>query len=493
MTEVSVGAIDLGAESGRVAKVAFGGEKVELEVVSRFNHRVSHHENRLAWDWSRIVRGVEEGLSNLGSLAHPASVGVDAWGLDYGYLGSDAALLAPPLCYRDPVRQDAFGELLATLGSEFLYQQSGTQIVPINGVFDMWADIKSRPDLLHAADQFLMIPDLVHQMLAGVAVAEYTVATTSGIFDISTGGWSTAIAEAMGFEPRLFPPIVQPGEDLGYLVPQLRSGGLMGTKVIVPASHDTASAVLAIPGLHAGEMFISSGTWSLVGALLPEPVITEISREKNFTNEGGLGGSVRFLRNVMGLWMLQESRRWWQSQGQDYDYPSLVELGQSEDPCRSILNPGDTRFINPGDMPRQIREYCHENFELIPETPGQVVRTIVDSNALAYRECVEDLEAVTGKKIERIRVVGGGVQNALLQQATADATGLEVVCGAVEATALGNGMVQLMALGEIDSVESGWGVIRQSVKETVFLPTNTDPYLEAYDKYQALKSKADFK
>lgn len=493
MTEVSVGAIDLGAESGRVARVAFGGEKVDLEVVSRFNHQVVHHGNRLSWDWPRITRGVQEGLTVLGSVASPASVGVDAWGLDYGYIGSDSALLTPPLCYRDPVRHEAFGELLATLGSNFLYRESGTQIVPINGVFDMWADQKSRPDLLHAADQFLMIPDLVHRMLSGAAVAEYTVATTSGIFDISSGAWSTAIAEAMGFEPRLFPPIVQPGEDLGYLVPELRSGGLKGTKVIVPASHDTASAILAIPGLHAGEMFISSGTWSLVGALLPEPVITELSREKNFTNEGGLAGSVRFLRNVMGLWMLQESRRWWQSQGQDYDYPSLVGLGQSEDACRSVLNPADTRFINPGDMPRQIREYCHENFELIPETPGQVVRAIVDSNALAYRECVEDLEAVTGRKIERIRVVGGGVQNGLLQQATADATGLEVVCGAVEATALGNGMVQLMALGEVDSVESGWDVIRQSVKETVFLPANTAPYVEAYDKYQALKSGTDFK
>jgi rhamnulokinase len=463
----AVAAVDLGAESGRVVRVEFDGERLDSREISRFAHTPVTVDGILRWDLDHLTRAISDGLAALGAEGTPiASVGVDAWGVDYGLLGADGSLVDLPTCYRDPRQVPAMDEALASVGRERLYRATGVQLNEINTVFALMSDARTTTRLDDAI-ALLMMPDVFHHLLSGSRVTEFTAASTTGIYDVAGRRWASDIAAELGIPARVLPEVVPPGTDLGPVIGPLGDGPLAGTRVIAPAGHDTASAVVATPFPEPGALFISSGTWSLVGVELPRPVVTPESLAANLTNEGGYAGTTRLLRNVMGLWILQECRRSWAAQGVDLSYAELTELAGREPALRSFVNPNARGFLARGDMPARVQAYCRRSGQPVPESPAAVARCVVDSLALSYRATAEDIAAVTGAAPPAVCVTGGGSRNALLAQATADATGLPVHCGPVEATSLGNAAAQLVALGELGGIAD----IRAVVARTTDLRT----------------------
>ena len=483
---LTIAATDLGAESGRVARVDFDGSSLDLSVVRRFPHQPTERNGRLQWNFEFLWSEIAAGLSELGDDTMVTSVGVDTFGVDYGLFDSAGDLIEDPLAYREAVRGEAFERVVESVGREELYRHTGTQVAPINTLFALAADAELRPKLLKEASYFLMLADIFHRKLAGSTVTEYTMVSTSGMYDMARREWAWDLIDSLALPRHLFPEVVKPGTKLGKIVGELGTGGLSATEVIMPAAHDTASAVVSIPNVDQNCMWISSGTWSLVGVITPSPVINTDTFLMNLTNEGGFPENIRLLRNLMGLWMLQECRRTWASQGETFEYSELQELARKEPAVRSLVDPTDNTFLAPGNMPQRIQEYCQAAGYPVPETPAQIVRTIIDSLAMSYRITVEDLQVATGMTIESVRVVGGGVNNTLLQQATADATGLPVIAGASEATVLGNAAVQLIALGELNDIHDAWRVVSASVSETTYLPENADQYQQAELKFRSL-------
>ena len=470
MSRLTVAAVDLGAESGRVAAVEFDGERLHLRVHHRFQNGAAQSAGRLRWDVDGLWKEISSGLASLAGQVDVAAVGVDTWGLDYGNYAGDGQLLEQPVAYRDRNRIEAFAWALEKIGSAALYEHTGIQLMEVNSLFGLIADAHSRPEILAKTRRLLMMPDVFHNLLSGSTVTEYTIASTTGMFDVRSKSWATGLLERVGIPTHFLPEVVASGTDVGPVVGELAEVGLSRARVILPAAHDTASAILAIPDAGPETLFISSGTWSLVGVVVEEPVVNEASRRANLTNEGGYGTTVRLLRNVMGLWVLQECRRQWMREALDIDYQSLVQLALAEPPLRSLIDPNVTEFLAPGDMPARIRAHCRRMGFPVPKSVGQVARTVIDSLALSYRLAMEDIVEVTGVPITTIAVVGGGSNNELLQQCTANATGCPVVCGAVEATALGNAAAQLVALGEFDGVEQVWTAVRASVERRIFQP-----------------------
>ena len=489
MTKLTIAATDLGAESGRVARVDFDGQSLELGVVRRFPHTPWDDNGRLRWNMEFLWGEISEGLAELADDATVASVGVDTFGVDYGLFDSAGALIEDPLTYREAGRSDAFDKAVDSLGREHLYMATGTQVAPINTVFGLAADQERRPELLASATRFLMLPDLFHTRLAGSTVTEYTMVSTSGMYDMAKDEWAWGLIDELGIPRHLFPEVATPGTSLGLVRGDLAHGGLSNTQVILPAAHDTASAVVSIPRVDQACMFISSGTWSLVGVVTPSPVVTPETYRFNLTNEAGYPNNIRLIRNLMGLWMLQECRRAWVKEGDDRDYAELVALAENEPILRSMVDPADNAFLAPGDMPSRIQDYCAQAGFPVPQSKGEIVRTIIDSLAMSYRIAAEDLRVASGQAIDSIRVVGGGGNNTLLQQATADAAGIPVITGATEATVLGNAAVQLMALGEIASLEQAWDVISASVSERTYTPRNTEAYDARAEEFRSLQAR----
>jgi rhamnulokinase len=476
---IVVVAIDLGAESGRVAAGRFDGTRLELAIRHRFPNQSTMIGGWRRWDVDKLWREISLGLATMAETTPVLSVGVDTWGVDYGLYGYDGQLLEDPVAYRDEHRIAVFERTLRQLGAGRIYGATGIQLMEINSLFGLIAEAELRPDLLDRAERMLMMPDVFHNLLSGSIVTESSAASTSGMYDMAQGQWARALIESAALPARIFPEVVAAGTDVGPVIGDLAASGLAGTRVVLPPAHDTASAVLAIPDAASDTLFISSGTWSLVGVVLDAPLITKASQAANLTNEGGYQNTVRFLRNVMGLWVVQECRRQWQRDGHNVDYQELVELARAEAPLRSLINPNATEFLAPGNMPERIRAYCRRHQTAVPDTIGQVVRTVIDSLALSYRLAEEDIAAVTGVPLRSVAVVGGGGENALLQQATADATGLPVVCWAKEAAALGNAASQLRSLGELGSIGEIWDVVRASTTPRTFEPHSTDPWDEA--------------
>jgi rhamnulokinase len=468
----TVAAVDLGAESGRVERADFDGERLTVREVARFSHTPAPVDGILRWDLDLLTRSVSDGLAALGAGTDVASVGVDAWGVDYGLLDADGALVDAPTCYRDPRQLQAMDEALATVGRERLYRATGVQVNEINTVFALASDARTTTRLDRAAS-LLMMPDVFHSLLSGARVTEATAASTTGLYDAAAGRWATGLAEELGIPARLFPEVVPAGTDLGPVTGPLGDGPLAGTRVVAPAGHDTASAVVATPLPEPGALFLSSGTWSLMGVEVPRPVVTDGSLAANLTNEGGYGGTTRLLRNVMGLWLLQECRRAWTAAGLDLSYAELTGLAGREPALVSLVNPNAREFLGRGDMPARVQAYCRRTGQPVPATPAAVTRCVVDSLAVSYRVTAEDIAAVTGTTPPAVCVTGGGARNGLLAQATADATGLPVHCGPVEATSLGNAAVQLVALGELGGVADVRAVIARTTARTADLQTHS--------------------
>ncbi|MCZ2847838.1 rhamnulokinase [Modestobacter sp. VKM Ac-2978] len=489
-TGQTVAAVDLGAESGRVVAATFDGQRLDLDVVGRFPNGARPVDGVLRWEFERLWGHVEDQLAALGQDRSIASVGVDTWGVDYGLLRADGTLLDEPTCYRDPRQVRAMAEAIGMVGQEALYAATGCQTMEINGVFALLDDAH-HTDRLAGAATLLMVPDLFHHRLSGLRATEHTAASTSGMYDTATGRWATGLLDALQVPTHLLPAVVAPGTDVGPVVGPLAEGPLAGTRVVVPTGHDTAAAVVGTPFSGPGGLFISSGTWSLMGVERDDALVTPETSAANLTNEGGYAGTVRLLRNVMGLWILQECRRQWAREGADLSYTDLVELATAEPPLRSIVNPNATDFLAPGDMPSRLRAYCARHGDPVPETVGAVVRCVIDSLALTYRATAEDLVAVTGQPATSINVTGGGSQNALLAQATADATGLPVHCGPVEATALGNAGVQLIALGELADLADLRRVVAASGRLRTYEPRSSSAWDDAAARLRQLMTADD--
>jgi rhamnulokinase len=483
-------AVDLGASNGRVLLARWDGARFALEECHRFGNGPVEIMGRLHWNVLGLWQEIQQGLARYTSHAQeaPAGIGVDTWGVDFALLDRVGRLLGNPAHYRDARNNGMIEQLCKVLPAQTLFAQTGIQFMQINTLFQLYSMRHHRDPQLEMAASFLMIPDLFHYWLTGVQAVEYTIASTSQMLHAADRRWATGLLAKIGLPTQILPPLVQPGSVLGTLLPSVaRAAGLPHTTpVIVPGTHDTASAVAAVPGLDARAAYISSGTWSLMGVEIPQPIINETTRAYNFTNEGGVANTIRLLKNIGGLWLLQESRRIWQREGKEYSWHDLLEQAEAAQPFRSLIDPDAAGFLNPHNMVEAIRTNCRNNGQPLPETVGQVVRCALESLALRYRWVLQALEELTGTELEVVRIVGGGSQNRLLCQFTADACQRPVVTGPVEATALGNVMMQAIATGHLGSLAEGRAAVAASIQQERYEPGAAQPWDDAYGRWQGL-------
>jgi len=485
----TMAAVDVGAQSGRVALGRLDGGRLELREVHRFPNVPVEVGGTLHWDVLRIHGDVLDGLAACAdAMKGPvSSVGVDTWGVDFGLLDRAGRLVQNPVHHRDRRTDGAMERAFELVPARELYERTGIQLMPINTVFQLFAMAEAGDPALDVAERLLLVPDLLGLWLSGVAVCELTNASTSQCLDPRAQAWASDLLERLGIPPRLLGEVVPPGTVLGSLLPEIAERTrLRGAVVVAPATHDTASAVAAVPFAGPGAAYISSGTWSLVGLELDAPLIGDRTFAANLTNEAGVAGTYRLLRNVSGLWLLHECRRQWAREGRSFSFEELVALAAGAAPLRSLVDPNDPVFLPPGDMPARIRERCARAGEEVPEEPGAVVRCILESLALKYRQTVELLEWATGRGPAELNVVGGGARNELLCRFTADATGLRVLAGPEEATLVGNLSVQAMALGELGSLAEARVVVRESFAPVEYEPGERAAWDEAYGRFGSL-------
>jgi len=481
-------AIDLGAESGRLILGSLEGGRLSLEEIHRFPNGPVRIHDHLHWDvlrmWNEILHGLRLAARSSGGLT---SLGVDTWGVDFGLLDQAGNLIGNPYHYRDSRTDGMLEAAFERLPRQEIYRQTGIQFMQINSLYQLYAMQLGNAPALEFADALLTMPDLFNFWLTGRKASEFTIATTTQCYNPIAADWAWKVLSALDIPSRLFQPIVQPGvvlESLRWDIAQ--EGDFAPLPVVAVGSHDTASAVAAVPAESGRVVFISSGTWSLVGSEIPQPVISEQSLGFNFTNEGGIGGTFRFLKNISGLWLVQECRRAWAAAGQEYSYAELTRLAAEAPAFHSLVDPSAPDFLHPGEMPERIGRYCLKRGQPAPTGVGQFVRCALESLALAYRKAISQMEQALGYSLEAVHIVGGGSQNRLLNQFTADATGKPVIAGPVEATAIGNLLVQAMAMNRLSSLAEARQLVRRSFPLEVFEPGRRDAWQEAYERWLRL-------
>lgn len=482
-------AIDLGAGSGRAFIGGAGPDGLRLSEVHRFHYAPRREDGRLRWDAAALTQGMLAGLARArnaaaGVGARIASVGVDSWGVDYALIGDDGALVEEPICYRDDRTDGAMDEVFAIVPRDEIYARTGIQFHQFNTLYQLWAH--ARAGLPPRAAHLLLTPDYCHHVLCGSLVSERTNASTTQLLDASTGGWDDELFSRLGLPRHLMPEIVGAGTVLGTLRPSLAAElGLGAIDVVAPGTHDTASAVAGTP-LGRDWAYISSGTWSLVGVELDAPIATAEAAAADLTNEAGVFGRVRLLTNVMGLWLLESCRREWEADGRPQDLPALLEaVARRPDPA-GVIYPDDGRFFAPASMTRAIRGMLVETGQADTDDPVATARVILDSLALRYARVIAAIEGITGHAIPGIHIVGGGSQNAYLNQATADASGREVLAGPVEATAIGNLLVQGIAAGTIESLADGRGMVATAFPPARFAPRHPERWERLAQQFRAV-------
>jgi rhamnulokinase len=484
-------AVDLGAGSGRVVAGIYDGSRLELSELNRFPNDPIKKAESWHWDLDRLFTSIKEGIAiavkKYGSAV--VSVGVDTWGVDYGLLDTQGKLLGAPFQYRDKRTEGMQEEACRRMPGREIFERTGIQFMFFNTLFQLLAEANSR-ERIERADRLLFMPDLVHYLLSGVAANERSIASTSQLLNPCTQTWEHELIKAMDLPERIFGKLVDAGTVLGELLPAVAvETGAKNLKVITPAGHDTASAVVGVPAEEPEPVFLSSGTWSLMGRELTRPVISDVSYEATFSNEGGVFGTTRFLKNIAGMWLLQECKRLWDSAGRKISYDELENQAQTSPPFAMFVDPDAKDFQAPPDMPAAIAAFCQRTGQPVPANPGQFTRAIFESLALKYRSVKESLAQVTGKPIEKIYIVGGGSKNLILNQFTADALNCRVMAGPVEATSIGNIVMQLFALGEVRSLAEGRALVRRSVEPKIFEPKNTAVWDEAYARFQKILSR----
>ncbi len=481
-------ALDLGAESGRAMLGTLVAGKLTLAEIHRFANVPVRLPDGWHWDMLRLWTDVTHALTLTAREcgAQPFSVGVDTWGVDFGLLDARGALIGNPYHYRDNRTDGMLAHAFAKIAREKIFELTGIQFMPLNTLYQLCAQVVHDPLTLRHAETLLTIPDLLNYWLTGTIACEFSNATTTQCYDPRRGEWSTELLSALNIPRRLFPKIIPPGTILGSLLPHVAERVDTPVTVIAPACHDTGSAVAAVPARNADFAWISSGTWSILGAELAAPVITPASLRYNFTNEGGVGGTFRFSKNITGLWLVQECRREWARTAAEMSYAELTQLAAQAKSFGAVLDVDAADFLKPGNMPARIRAYCERTGQTAPATPGEFVRCALESIALKYRYVLERLEEMIGHPLAPIHIVGGGTQNQLLSQFTANATGRRVVTGPVEATALGNMLVQAIALGHIRSLAEARALSAQSFATHTLEPAESAGWDAAYARLQKL-------
>jgi rhamnulokinase len=475
-------AFDLGAESGRGFLGELQNDRIALREIHRFPNQPVEYGGVPHWDVARLWHEIRYALC---ALEEPelAGIGVDAWGVDYALLGERGELLQNPRHYRDRRNVAAMNDVLRLVPREDIYRATGIQFMPINTLNQLFAASRDTPHLLAAAERLVMIPDLFHYWLTGNAVCEFTAASTTQLVDTKTRSWASDLMARLGLPAALPGLIMNPGTVVGKLKSGLARASLNGTNVIAPASHDTASAVSSVAA-RDDTAFLSSGTWSLVGIELDAPIISDDAMRLNFTNEGGVCGTTRFLKNVMGLWMLQGCRWSFAARGHEYSYAEMMEAAGEAPAFRQLVDPDDVSFLNPEDMLAAIDRFCVKCDQPTPQDVGAYVRTVLESLALKYRLVIRNLESLTGRAIAQIRIIGGGSRNRLLNQFTADATARRVLAGPVEAAVLGNIGVQMMATGGADGLAEARAIIDRSFRTEIFEPSDPGKWDRAAERFQ---------
>ncbi len=478
-------AVDLGATSGRVILATIAEGKISMEEIHRFADPIIQMQGHFYWDFPAIYKSVVEGLAKIAASGVAIeSIGIDTWGVDFAMFGEDGALLRLPYCYRDPHTTDAPEKFFERMSRKELYEKTGIQIMNFNSVFQFDTLRRNNCSALNAAEKILFIPDALAYLLTGEAVTEYTIASTAQMIDPRTKLWDEDILNLLGLSADKFGRMVMPGQKIGQLTAEVqRLTGLGAVPVVAVASHDTGSAVAAVPAEDENYAYLSSGTWSLMGIESAEPIISERSFELNFTNEGGIEGTIRVLKNICGMWLLERCRAEWPEMG----YAELIAAAESAESFRSLINPDAKCFANPESMTTAIVDYCKATSQPAPETIGQFVRCIFDSLALRYRQVVEMLRELSPVAIEKLYVIGGGARNQMLNQCTANAIGIPVETGSSESTAVGNVMMQAKWAGVVDSISQMRAMIRVSLDDGVrYEPKQADIWSAAYDKYMSV-------
>lgn len=476
-------ACDLGAESGRLMLGSLQAGRISLEEIHRFPNPVQRVGESLHWDIVALFGELKQGLQLAAARQLPiASISTDSWGLDYVFLDAQGELITPTFHYRDPRTKQGVDRVFSLTKWENIFAETGIQFMPINSLYQLAAE---SPERLRNARLLLSVADAFNYFLSGNATVEESMASTFQLYNPRTRTWSDYLIHLLGLPRAAFPPVVSSGTNLGPIKHDLAEElSLKNLQVIATCSHDTGAAVAAVPAQGKNWAYLSSGTWSLLGVELERPVLTDLCRTHNFTNELGYGGTVRLLKNIVGLWVIQECRRQWATEGNDIDYGTLTKLAADAPPFSAILNLTDPRFVAPGDMPAKIAAFCRETNQPEPTSPGTIARCVLESLALLYDRTLRQVEEVSGLKVEVVHIVGGGSQNRLLNQFAANATGRKVVAGPVEATALGNVILQAITLGHIPSLAAARELIGTSFAVETYLPVDTASWQKAAGKLE---------
>ena len=477
-------AFDFGASSGRAIIGCFDGDKITLEEVHRFSNDPVSVGGTVYWDVLRLFYEIKQGIIKAKIAGGFDSIGIDTWGVDFGLIDSEGKLMENPVHYRDARTVGLVDEAFKTMPKEKLYGITGIQFMELNTLFQLIALKKYRPWMLERADKMLFMPDLFGYMLTGKMCAEYSIASTSQLIDLDKRTWSKEILDAFGIKESVFAPLVQPGTVLGELSKEIcEECGVEPVPVISVCGHDTQSAITSVPCEDGDFAFLSSGTWSLFGTELDKPIVNETSMNINITNEGGFDGSTGFLKNIIGLWLIQESRRQWKREGKEYSYADLEKLALAAEPFKCFIDPDAPEFVPHGNIPERVREFCRKTGQYVPETVGEIMRCIYESLAMEYRLTFEKLRECTERDYPVIHVIGGGTKDGLLCQMTANSCDRTVKAGPIEATVMGNVAVQLMSDGSVKNIGQARKIVAESSELKTFEPKDTDKWAEAYEDF----------
>ncbi|MFH1370508.1 MAG: rhamnulokinase family protein [Planctomycetota bacterium] len=481
-------AVDLGADSSRVMLGVVSAEKLRLEEVHRFKNGPVEQDGSLRWDFGKLLAEVKAGIGKAAKQAggEVAGIGVDSWGVDFGLLDEKGELIENPYHYRDSRTNGMMEKAFELMPKREIYENTGIQFMQLNTIYQLFSTRLANSPVLAKAKKLVFIADLVSYLLCGKSYAEYTLASSSQLMDMRTGKWSQEVFKKLNLPIEIMPEVVLPGTVVGTLTNEVAEEiGCTRIPVIAAGSHDTASAVVAVPADEQTEWaYLSSGTWSVMGVEILKAIVNEKTFEHQLTNEGGVEGTIRLLTNIMGMWPVQECKRQWQKEGEDLSYAQLTAMAEKAGAFAASVNINDGRFLAPGDMPRRINAYLAETKQQEIKDKGQMMRVLLESLALKYRETLNGLEEVVAKEIDVLHIVGGGSQNELLNQFAADATGKEVITGPVEATAIGNILMQALATGQIESVSQGRGLVRKAFALKQYQPKETAAWERQYKKTQ---------
>ena len=483
--------MDYGASSGRGIVGSFDGERLLTQEVGRFDNAPVMLAGRLVWEitslYANILPTIAEAKTRVGGID---SIGVDTWGVDYGYIDNNGHLLSLPVNYRDDRTRSIRGEFFDRIPWDELYGRTGIQDLAFNTIYQLYCDVARDPHIVGAAKRMLFIPDLLNYLLSGVEAMEYTIASTGAILDAKTRRIADDLLRRVGFDTDLLAPLVEPSTVIGKLTGEMRTVAGKDVNVVATASHDTASAVLATPAEGENFAYVSCGTWSLLGVELPSPMITPETQKYGFTNEGGAGGKIRFLKNIAGLWLKQQSRKQWIREGRQFTHDELSDAAMASTPHKFLIDPDDDSFTPPGDMPSRISEFLVKTGQGAPSNEGEITRAIFDSLALRYRWSIEKIRELTGNPISEIHIVGGGVRENVFMQLAADACGIPVIAGPSEATAMGNICSQLIAAGELGSIAEARQLVRRSTELAVYEPHGDRAAWDgAYERFLSILEK----